>query len=240
MTDSAYSLPASVDFFKQIDTHTTARDYLNKEQIYVQGEKADALFYIRKGNVKLTSRSESGKKAVVAILHQGDLFGEGCLAKGSVRLSTATSIETSNIARVPRLDVARMIRQNPAFAQLLISDLVLRIARIQGDYLEQIFCPSEERLARLLLRMSGFAGKKKEEPAPLKVSQVTLAEMVGTTRARVSYFMNRFRKLGLIDYNGSVQVHPALRTFLENGQVSDVIAELPARTDGDRMGARRF
>jgi CRP-like cAMP-binding protein len=216
MTDSSYILPVSVGLFKQIDTHTTARDYLNNEQIYVQGEKADAMFYVRKGNVKLTSKSESGKKAVVAILHQGDLFGEGCLAKGAFRLSTATSIDTSNIARVPRLDVARMIRQNPAFAQLLISDLVLRIARIQGDYLEQVFCPSEMRLARVLLRMSGFTGKGKGEPALLKVSQVTLAEMVGTTRARVSYFMNRFRKLGLIDYNGSVQVHPELRSYLEN------------------------
>jgi CRP-like cAMP-binding protein len=135
MTNRAYTLPVSVELFKQIDTHTTARDYLNKEEIYVQGEKADAFFYIRRGNVKLTSRSDSGKKAVVAILHQGDFFGEICLAKGSVRLSTATAIGASNIARVPRVDAVRMIRQNPAFAQLLISDLVLRIARIQGEYL---------------------------------------------------------------------------------------------------------
>jgi CRP-like cAMP-binding protein len=218
MVDNPYNPLAPPDLFKRIDTHATTREYLDKEVIYAQGDKADALFYIRRGNVKLTARSKSGKKAVTAILRQGDFFGEGCLTKRSFRKSTATSIEASSIARVTRLDVDRIIHQQPAFAKFLISSLILRIERIQGDYVDQIFSSSEKRLARVLLLMAGFSGEKEPETALLKVSQETLAEMVGTTRSRVSYFMNRFRKLGLIDYNGSVTVHPALLGFLEDNQ----------------------
>jgi CRP-like cAMP-binding protein len=133
-------------------------------------------------------------------------------------MSTATAIEASSIARVTRLDVERIIHQQPAFAKLLISSLILRIERIQVDYVDQIFSSSEKRLARVLLLMAGFSGEKESETALLKVSQETLAEMVGTTRSRVSYFMNRFRKLGLIDYNGNVRVHSALIGFLEDNK----------------------
>lgn len=218
MADNPYNLLAPPDLFKRIDTHASTREYLDKEVIYSQGEKADALFYIRQGNVKLTARSKSGKKAITAILHQSDFFGEGCMTKRSLRMATATAIEASSIARVTRLDVERIIHQQPAFAKLLISSLILRIARVQDDYVDQVFSSSEKRLARVLLRMAGFAGEKDTEPQLLKVSQETLAEMVGTTRSRVSYFMNRFRKLGLIDYNGSVQVHSALLGFLEDNK----------------------
>jgi CRP-like cAMP-binding protein len=218
MADNPYYLHAPPDLFKRIDTHTSTREYLDKETIYAQGDKADALFYIRQGNVKLTAKSKIGKKAITAILHQGDFFGEGCLAKRSLRMSTATAIEASSIARVTRLDVTRIIHRQPAFAKLLISSLILRIERIQGDYVEQIFSSSEKRLARVLLLMAGFAGEKEPEPVLLKVSQETLAEMVGTTRSRVSYFMNRFRKLGLIDYNGSVKVHSELLSYLEDNR----------------------
>ncbi|HWR14788.1 MAG TPA: Crp/Fnr family transcriptional regulator [Terriglobales bacterium] len=202
------------DLFKRVKTQATTQDYRNRQSIFSQGDKADAMYYVRSGNVKLTVESKHGKKAVIAILRHGDFFGESCLAKDSLRVSTATAIHTSTISRVKRAAMVRTIHQEPAFAKLFISYLLSRIGRIEEEFVDQIFNSSEKRLARILLMLAGFGLQSNPEPVLLKVSQETLAEMVGTTRSRVSYFMNRFRKLGLISYNGSLQVHRELRTFL--------------------------
>jgi CRP/FNR family transcriptional regulator, cyclic AMP receptor protein len=149
-------------------------------------------------------------------LRYGDFFGEGCLSKKSLRTSTATALEISSIARVPGASISRRIHRQPAFAKNFVSHLVLRIARIEEAFADQLLSSSERRLARILLVMAGFGSQLEPEPVLLKVSQATLAEMVGTTRSRVSFFMNRFRELGFIDYNGTLQVHPSLLTFLKD------------------------
>ena len=198
------------EIFRRIDAQAISRDYRHKQAIFAQGDKADAMFYIQNGNVKLTIASKGGKKAVIAILRQGDFFGEGCLVRQSMRMSSATAIQPSTIARVKRVTIVRLIHEDPAFVKLFISHLLSRIERIEKDFVDQIFSSSEKRLARILLVLASFGLQSKPEPAILKVSQETLAEMVGTTRSRVSYFMNRFRKMGLIHYNGGLQVHSSL------------------------------
>jgi CRP/FNR family transcriptional regulator, cyclic AMP receptor protein len=201
---------------RKLTAQTISRDYRNKEAIFTQGEKADAMYYVESGNVKLTVSSKRGKKAVTAIMRQGDFFGEGCLARKSLRMSTATAIQSSIIARVKRNVIVRLIRQEPAFAKVFISFLLFRTGRVEEDFVDQIFNSSEKRLARILLMQASFGVGAKPDSTILKVSQETLAEMVGTTRSRVSHFMNRFRQMGLIDYNGSLEVHRALLTvFLQ-------------------------
>lgn len=205
-----------LEFFKRVGTHTATRDYRNRQAIFAQGDKADAMFYIETGNVKLTVTSKRGKKAVIAILRHGDFFGEGCLTRQSLRMSSATAIQPSSIARVKRAAIVRIIHREPAFAKLFIAYLLFRIGRVEEKLVDQIFSSSEKRLARILVLLAGLGLQSEPEPAILKVNQETLAEMVGTTRSRVSYFMNRFRKMGLIDYNGSLHVHKTLLTFLSH------------------------
>jgi len=205
-----------LDLFNRMGTQTTTRDYRNRQTIFAQGDKADAMFYVQNGNVKLTVESKSGKKAVIAILRHGDFFGEGCLATQSLWTSTAMAIQPSTIARVKRAAIVRIIRREPAFAKLFISYLLFRIGRIEDEFVDQIFSSSEKRLARILLLLAGVGLQSKPKLALVKVNQETLAEMVGTTRSRVSYFMNRFREMGFIDYNGSLRVHKTLLTFLLN------------------------
>ena len=213
--------PASnlLDLFKRVDTQAAARDYQNRQVIFAQGDKADAMFYIQDGSVKLTVMSKDGKKAVIAILQEGDFFGEGCLVKQSLRMSTATAIQSSTLARLKKAPLTRVIRREPAFAKLFIAYLLSRIGRVEEKLVDQISSSSEKRLARILLLLAGIGPQSKPaEPVILKVSQETLAEMVGTTRSRVSYFMNRFRKMGLIDYNGTLQVHRALITLFSTSK----------------------
>ncbi len=200
-------------FLKKIGPRKTVRDYGNNQVIFAQGDAADAMFYIDSGNVKRTVLSKSGTKAIISLLRQGDLFGEGCLAK-DVRISTATAIRQSTISRVAKSTLGRLIRDDPAFARLFISHLQSRIGRIEEDLIDQLLNSSERRLARTLLLLASFGKSSKTGPATVTVSQGTLAEMIGTTRSRVSHFMNRFRRMGLIDYNGSLRVHRTLRTFL--------------------------
>jgi CRP/FNR family transcriptional regulator, cyclic AMP receptor protein len=201
-------------FLKRIGTRKTVRQYEKNQAIFGQGDAADSLFYIESGNVKLTVLSKRGKKAVLAILREGDFFGEGCLARRAVRLSTATAIQQSAISRVTKSALISMLHADSAFAKLFIAHLLFRIGRMEEDFVDQLFNSSEKRLARTLLLLSGFGRSSKAGSAILKVSQGTLADMIGTTRSRVSFFMNRFRKMRLIDYNGSLQVHKALLTFL--------------------------
>lgn len=201
-------------FLKTIGSRRTSREYRNKESIFSQGEVADAMFYIEAGNVKLTVLSKRGKKAVIAIFRQGDFFGEGCLGASSLRMCTATAVQASTIARVEKAIIVRIIHDDPGSARLIIAHLLSRVVRIEEDFVDQLFNSSEKRLARTLLLLAGFGTQSKPYSVNLKVSQGTLAEMVGTTRSRVSFFMNRFREMGLIDYNGTLRVHKALLTFL--------------------------
>ena len=201
-------------FLKKIGSRRTSQNYRSKQPIFSQGDAADAMFYVEAGNVKLTVLSKRGKKAVIAIFRQGDFFGEGCLGASSLRMSTAAAVHMATIARVEKATIVRILHEDPVFAKLLIAHLLSRIVRIEEDYLDQLLNSSEKRLARTLLSLANFGTLSKPDPAVLKVSQGTLAEMIGTTRSRVSFFMNRFRKMGLIDYNGSLHVHRALLAYL--------------------------
>jgi CRP/FNR family cyclic AMP-dependent transcriptional regulator len=214
MVNTHISILARQAFLKKIGTRKTGRKYDNNDAIFAQGDAADSMFYIESGNVKLTVLSKRGKKAVIAILRRGDFFGEGCLGTRAVRMSTATAIHQSTVSRVTKPTLASIIHEDPAFAKIFISHLLSRIGRIEEDFVDQLFNSSEKRLARTLWLLASFGKSSKTEPAILKVSQGTLADMIGTTRSRVSFFMNRFRKMGLIDYNGSLHVHRTLLVFL--------------------------
>jgi CRP-like cAMP-binding protein len=201
-------------FLQRIGKRKSTREYANKAAIFAQGDVADAMFYVEAGDVKLTVLSKRGKKGVIAIFRQGDFFGEGCLGTPSLRMSSAVAVHLAIVTRVEKSTIVRIIHDDPVFARLFIAHLISRVVRIEEDFVDQLFNSSEKRLARTLLLLARFGTQAKPHSAVLKVSQGTLAEMIGTTRSRVSFFMNRFRKLGLIDYNGSVQVHRELLTFL--------------------------
>ena len=180
------------------------------EVIFSQGDAADALFYIQKGKVKVTTLSSHGKEAVVAILGPGDFFGEGCLAGQPLRISTVAAIADSSVARLQKAAVIRVLHVQPAFSELFMTYLLARNIRMEADLIDQLFNSSEKRLARLLLLLANFGKDGKPQPVLAKISQETLAEMIGTTRSRVSSFMNKFRRLGFIEYNGHLEVHSSL------------------------------
>ncbi|HYM38503.1 MAG TPA: Crp/Fnr family transcriptional regulator [Nitrospiraceae bacterium] len=183
-----------------------------KNQIlFSQGDAADAVFYIQDGKVKLTVISHQGKEAVVAILGRGDFFGEACLAGRPARLATATVLVASTVVRIDKAAMVRTLRDEPTFSELFLAYLLSRNMRIEEDLVDQLFNSSEKRLARVLLLLAHIGKEGKPEPVLAKISQETLADMVGTTRSRVSFFMNKFRKLGFIDYNGGgLKVHSSL------------------------------
>jgi CRP-like cAMP-binding protein len=178
--------------------------------VYAQGSPADSVFYIQKGKVKVTILSELGKEAVVAVLGNGDFFGEGCLAGQAFRFATAAALTECVIVRMAKANIIRVIHEEPSFAELFISHLLARNIRVEEDLVDQLFNSSEKRLARTLLLLANFGKEGEPEPILAKISQETLAEIVGTTRSRVSSFMNKFRKLGLIDYNGHIEIHRSL------------------------------
>ena len=178
--------------------------------IFDQGDPADALFYIQKGKAKVTTLSRQGKEAVVAILGPGDFFGEGCLAGQPLRISTVAALAESEIARLDKRAVTRVLHDEPAFSELFMSYLLARNIRMEADLIDQLFNSSEKRLARLLLLLANFGQEGRPQAVLAKISQETLAEMIGTTRSRVSHFMNKFRKLGFIEYNGHLEVHSSL------------------------------
>ena len=181
-----------------------------KHTIFSQGDAAEAVFYIQAGKVKLTVVSQQGKEAVVAILERGAFFGESCLAGQAVRVATATAVEDSTIVRIDKDAMIRVLHEEPAFAELFMAYLLAHTIRIQEDLVDQLFNSSEKRLARVLLLLAHFGKEGKPETVITRISQETLAEMIGTTRSRVSFFMNKFRKLGFIDYNGELRVHSSL------------------------------
>jgi len=185
-------------------------EYRKDQIVFSQGDPADAVFYIQSGKVKVTVVSEQGKEAVVAMLGTNDFFGEGCLAGQMRRIATALTMMDSVIVRLEKAAIVRVIHQEPAFSGMFIAHLLARAIRVEADLVDQLFNSSEKRLARMLLLLANFGKDEKPEPILAKISQETLADMIGTTRSRVSFFMNKFRKLGLIDYNGSIEVHSSL------------------------------
>jgi CRP/FNR family cyclic AMP-dependent transcriptional regulator len=204
---------------KKFRAGMTFRNYRDKEAVFSQGDSADSVFYIESGTVKLTAVS-TRKKAIIAILRRGSFFGEGSLAGQSQRICTARSIGQSNVIRLEKDRTARTLKRDPQFATLFVGYLLSRVVRIEEDLIDQFFNFSERRLARVLL-LFGEITKESKSDSPLKVSQSTLAEMVGTTRPRVSKFMNEFKRKGLVSYNGGLQIHSALViAFLENRPMS--------------------
>ena len=197
-------------FLTKVGSGKTSLTSPKKHTIFSQGDAADAVFYIQAGKVKLTVVSEQGKEAVVAVLERESFFGESCLVGQTVRVSTATALEDCSIVRIDKDAMLRMLHEEPAFAELFTGYLLTHTMRVEADLVDQLFNSSEKRLARLLLLMAHFGKEDKAETVMAKISQETLAEMIGTTRSRVSFFMNKFRKLGFIDYNGELHVHSSL------------------------------
>ena len=197
-------------FLSKVNGGRATVEYRKGQTVYSQGQPANSVFYVQSGKVKKTVFSEQGKEAVVALLGAGDFFGEGCLTGQLLRLATVSAMTASVIVRLAKADITRVIHEEPAFAELFIAHLLARKIRVEEDLIDQLFNSSEKRLARILLLLANFGKEGKPEPIIAKISQETLAEMIGTTRSRVSFFMNKFRKLGFVRYNGKIEVHSSL------------------------------
>jgi CRP/FNR family transcriptional regulator, cyclic AMP receptor protein len=204
------------DFLARVGGGRTIAKYKKNQTIFAQGEAADAVFYVQKGRVKITVVSEQGKEAVVGIIGKDEFFGEGCLGGQPRRMATARAMNDCEIMRLEKQAIVRTLHEESAFAELFVAHLLARAIRVEEDLVDQMFNSSEKRLARALLLLANFGKEGKPEPIIAKVSQETLAEMIGTTRSRVSFFMNKFRKLGFIDYNGTIEVHSSLLSVVLN------------------------
>ncbi len=205
-------------FLARIGDGRSIAEYQTGQVIFSQGEPADAVFFIQEGEVKVSVVSEQGKEAVVAMLGKDEFFGEGCLAGQSRRISTVSAMSDAVVTRLEKSAIVRLIHEDPAFSELFIAHLLSRAVRVEADLIDQLFNSSEKRLARTLLLLANFGQQGIPEPKIAKISQETLAQMVGTTRARVSFFMNKFRKLGFISYNGGIEVHSALLNVVLHDQ----------------------
>ena len=197
-------------FLAKVGVGKTILKFEKNQHVFEQGDVADAVFYIQKGRIKLTVVSERGKEAVVGILGPNHFFGEGCLNGHPLRVTTATAIDQSLVTRITRVAMIAALRDEPVFSELFMADLLNRNSRIEEDLIDQLFNSSEKRLARVLLLLANFGKEATAEPIIGKFSQETLAEMIGTTRSRVSFFMNKFRKLGYIEYNGKLEIRNSL------------------------------
>jgi CRP/FNR family transcriptional regulator, cyclic AMP receptor protein len=198
-------------FLETAGVGRTALSLTKNQILFSQGEPADAVFYIQKGRLKLTVVSENGKEATIALLGAGEFVGESCVAAAQpLRQATAAAITDCEVLRIARKEMVRVLHEQHAFSDVFVSFLLARNSRIQEDLVDQLFNSSEKRLARILLLLAQFGKEAKPEKVIPKISQETLAEMIGTTRSRVSFFMNRFRKLGFIEYNGTMEVHSSL------------------------------
>ncbi|HEV8242882.1 MAG TPA: Crp/Fnr family transcriptional regulator [Nitrospirales bacterium] len=204
-------------FLAKVGEGRTITDYQKNQKVFSQGDPADAIFYIQGGKVKLTVVSKHGKEAVVGIMGTGDFFGEGCLTSQPLRMATAAAMSVCEIVRLEKQGMIRVLHDEPAFSELFLDYLLSHNTRLEEDLVNQLFNSSEKRLARALLLMANFGKEGKPLPVIPQISQETLAEIVGTTRSRISFFMNRFRKLGLIDYNGGpngLEVHSSLLSIV--------------------------
>lgn len=197
-------------FLSQIGGGKTLLACRKKQILFSQGDVADSVFYIQTGRVKLSVVSQRGKEAVIALMDAGSFFGEGCLAGKLVRLTSATVVDASTIVRIDKHVMIHVLENEPIFSSMFLEYVLARNLRIQEDLVDQLFNSSEKRLARVLLLLAHFGKEGKPEPVIAKVSQETLAEMIGTTRSRVNFFMNKFRKLGFLKYNGGLHVHSSL------------------------------
>ena len=197
-------------FLAKVGDGKTVLTFRKNETVFSQGEAADKVFYIQKGRVKVVVLSEQGKEAVVGIFEPGQFFGEGCLNGQQLRISTTTALEDCVITAITKTAMLAVLHGEPKFSELFMSYLLSRNNRIEEDLVDQLFNSSEKRLARLLLLLANFGKDGSLQPIKVQVSQETLAEMIGTTRSRVSFFMNKFRKLGFISYNGKIEVHNSL------------------------------
>jgi len=206
------------DFLAKVGGGRSIAKYRKDEAIFSQGETADIVFYILKGKVKVTVFSEHGKEAVIAILGKEEFCGEGCLAGQKRRMATASAMTECEIMGIDRDSIVRALHDEPAFSEMFVAYLLARTIRVEEDLVDQLFNSSEKRLARALLLLANFGKEGRPEAIIGRVSQETLAEMIGTTRSRVSFFMNKFRKLGFIDYNGKLEVHSSLLSVVLNDQ----------------------
>ncbi len=215
-------------FLGKVGTGKSISKYGKDQSIFAQGDKADTIFYIQKGKVKIVVLSDRGKEAVVAILEPDQFFGEGCLNGQSVRIATATAMEEGLITSITKTAMKAVLQNEPKFSEMFMAYLLTRNSRVEEDLIDQLFNSSEKRLARLLLLLANFGKAGSPQPIDANFDQGTLAEMIGTTRSHVSSFMNKFRKLGFISYNGNVEVHSSLlnavlhdRPQLERDEKSD-------------------
>jgi len=200
----------SKTFLGAVGDGRTIQKYRKNSSIFAQGDPADAVFYIQRGEVKLAVVSPRGKEAVIAILNEGFFFGEGCLAGQAVRMASALALTDCSIVRVAKTVMVNVLHAEPEFSETFIAHLLTRNIRIEEDLVDQLFNSSEKRLARVLLLLANFGKESRPEEVIPNISQETLAEMIGTTRSRVSFFLNKFRKLGFIEYNGVIRVHTSL------------------------------
>jgi CRP/FNR family transcriptional regulator, cyclic AMP receptor protein len=197
-------------FLGRAEAGKTIEKYEKNQKIFSQGDIADSVFFIQKGKVKITVLSEHGKEAIVGIFSDGQFFGEGCLDGAELRTATCQAMEACVVTSITKPAMLAILNNEPEFSAFFVAYLLSRNGRIEDDLIDQLFNSSEKRLARLLLLLAGFGKEGGAAPVPVTLSQETLAEMIGTTRSRVSFFMNKFRKLGLIDYNGRIEVHNSL------------------------------
>jgi CRP/FNR family transcriptional regulator, cyclic AMP receptor protein len=216
---------APLDSFIFPDANGVAAIKFRADQVlFAQGDPADSVFYVREGRVKITVLSEEGKEAVVAIHGSGDFCGEGCLGGQNVRMASAVAMTNGTAMRIEKATIIRLIHDNAEFSELFTAYLLARTLRVEADLVDQLFNSSEKRLARLLLILANFGKEGKPEAIIPQISQETLAEMIGTTRSRVSFFMNKFRQLGFIDYNGSLEVHSSLLSVVLGDEVRKIEA----------------
>ena len=199
-----------VVFLAKVGAGKTISTYRKDQVVFSQGDDADTVFYIQKGQVKVVVLSDLGKEAVVGILEAGQFFGEGCLNGHALRIATSTAMEDCLITAITKTAMIAVLHEEPKFSELFVAYLLTRNSRVEEDLIDQLFNSSEKRLARLLLLLANFGKEGNPTPINPHISQETLAEMIGTTRSRVSFFMNKFRKLGFITYNGKIQVHRSL------------------------------
>jgi CRP/FNR family cyclic AMP-dependent transcriptional regulator len=211
MGDPSFNLKA---FLAQTAVGKTNAKYRKKQIVFRQGDPADAVFYIQEGKVKLAVTSRQGKEAILGLLVPGDFFGTGCLVGQRVCMATATATCQCSLLRLEKACATQLLRDEPAFAAQVLTHVLTRNIKIEEDLVDQLFNSSEKRLARVLLLLANFGQDGETEPVVAKISQETLAEMIGTTRPRVSFFMNKFRKLGFIHYNGGLHIHSSLMSIV--------------------------
>jgi len=224
-------------FLAEIGRGRTITKYRKAQKVFSQGEAADSVFYIQKGKVKVTIVSKEGREAVTAVLGEDEFIGEGCLVGQIRRITTAAAMIDCEIMRIEKEAIVRALHDHPAFSEMFLAHTLLRTIKVEEDLVDQLFNSSEKRLARALLLLANFGKEGRPETIIGKVSQETLAEMIGTTRSRVSFFMNKFRKLGFVSYNGKIEVHSSLLSVVLSDHAP--VQEKPAKDSANGNKARK-